>query len=124
MGRIESLSHQGRRVILLDCTGCNPDELIATFNELEELIADESDHHLLILSDFTGAHFNKQAADRMKVVAAKDRPHVSRAALVGADAIGDTYRRELESFSARKFPAFSTRQEALEWLVSEQAAAS
>lgn len=124
MDRLHSLTHNGKRVLMMDCSGCNPDELIAVFDEVEELVAQESDRTLLIVADFTGAHFNKQAADRMKVVAAKDRAHVHRAALVGAEAIGDVYLREMESFSARKFLAFSTREEALDWLVSEHAAAS
>jgi dihydroxyacetone kinase DhaKLM complex PTS-EIIA-like component DhaM len=124
MDRLRSLTHRGKHVLMADCSGCNPDQLIALFDEVEELVAQESGRTLLIIADFTGAQFNKQAADRMKVVAAKDRAHVHRAALVGAEAIGEVYLREMESFSARKFLAFSTREEALDWLVSEQAAAS
>ena len=124
MDRLRSLTHNGKPVLMMDCSGCNPDELIAVFDEVEELVAQESGRTLLIVADFTGAQFNKQAADRMKVVAAKDRAHVHRAALVGAEAIGEVYLREMESFSARKFLAFSTREEALDWLVSEHAAAS
>jgi hypothetical protein len=124
MDRLRSLMHHGKRVLLMDCSGCNPEELVATFDDVEELVAQESGRTLLIVADFTGAQFNKSAADRMKVVAAKDRAHVHRAALVGADAIGDVYLREMESFSARKFPRFSSREEALDWVVAEQAAAS
>jgi hypothetical protein len=55
----------------------------------------------------------------MKVVAAKDRPHVYRAAVVGADSIPEVFYRALESFSSRHFPKFKTREEALDWLTSE-----
>jgi hypothetical protein len=124
MDRLRSLTHRGKPVLFMDCSHCNAEELVAVFDEVEELVAQESGRTLLILADFTGAQFNKQAADRMKVVAAKDRSHVHRAALVGADAIGDVYLREMESFSARKFPTFPSREAALDWLVAEQAAAS
>jgi hypothetical protein len=62
----------------------------------------------------------------MKVVAAKDRPHVRRAALVGAENIPNVYYRNLESFAARRFPKFKTREEALDWLTGDdtEAAAS
>jgi len=30
----------------------------------------------------------------------------------------------MESFSARKFPTFASREEALDWIVADQAAAS
>jgi len=124
MDRLRSLTHRGKRVLLMDCSGCNPDELMAVFDEVEELVGQESGQTLLIVGDFTGAQFNKAAADRMKVVAAKDRAHVHRAALVGAEAIGDVYLREMESFSARKFPTFSSREEALDWVIAEKAAVS
>ena len=124
MERVHFLDHHGKRVLLMDCTGCDPDELIAVFDTVEKIVGQESGRTLLIVADFTGAHFNKQAADRMKVVAAKDRSHVHRAGLVGAAAIGDTYLREMESFSARKFPTFPSREQALDWVVAEHAAAS
>jgi hypothetical protein len=99
--------------------------MLRTMDEVERIIATEPPGSLLTLSDFTATAFDKTAADRMKVVAAKDRPHVRRAALVGAESIPDVYYHNLESFSARHFPKFKTREEALEWLTSDaQEAAS
>jgi len=47
-----------------------------------------------------------------------------RAALVGAENIPDVYFHNLESFSARHFPKFKTREEALDWLTSDTEAAA
>jgi hypothetical protein len=46
---------------------------------------------------------------------------VKRAALVGVEDLGDVYYHNLVSFSARDFPAFKTREEALDWLVVDKA---
>ncbi|HYN15339.1 MAG TPA: STAS/SEC14 domain-containing protein [Terriglobales bacterium] len=105
---------------MIDHSRSTPDEMLRTMDEVEHIIASEPPDSLLTLSDFTGTEFDKAAADRMKVVAAKDRPHVHRAAVVGAESVPDVYFRNLESFSARHFPKFKTREEALDWLTSDK----
>jgi hypothetical protein len=126
MERVRFITHRGKRVLLIDHRGSTPEELLQTMDEVERTIAAEPPDSLRALSDFTGTAFDKTAADRMKVVAAKDRPNVHRAALVGAESIPDVYFHNLESFSARHFPKFQTRQEALDWLTrdDDEAAAS
>ena len=119
MERVRFVTHRGKRVLLIDHTGATSDEMRSTMDEVENIVTSEPPNSLLTLSDFTGAQFDKTLADRMKVVAAKDRPHVRRAALVGAESMPDVYFRNLESFSARHFPKFKTREEALDWLTSD-----
>jgi hypothetical protein len=126
MERVRFITHRGKRVLLIDHSGSTPDEIRRTMDEVEVIVGSEPPNSLLTLSDFTGTQFDKTSADRMKVVAAKDRPHVRRAALVGAENIPNVYYRNLESFAARRFPMFKTREEALDWLTGDdtEAAAS
>ena len=124
MERVRFITHRGKRVLLIDHTRSTPEELLQTLAEVERTIAAEPPESLLTLSDFTDTSFDKTAADRMKVVAAKDRPHVRRAALVGAENIPDVYFHNLESFSARHFSKFKTREEALDWLTGDDAEAA
>jgi len=119
MERVRFITHRGMRVLLIDHSGSTTEEMRQTMDEVEYVVASEPLNSLLILSDFSGTHFDKALADRMKVVAAKDRPHVRRAALVGAESIPDVYFHNLESFSARHFPKFKTREEALDWLTGD-----
>jgi len=119
MQRVQFITHRGKRVLLIDHSRSTPEEMVRTMDEVEAVIAAEPTDSLLTLSDFTGTAFDKAAADHMKVVAAKDRPHVHRAAVVGAESIPDVYFHNLESFSARHFPKFKTREEALDWLTSD-----
>jgi hypothetical protein len=121
MERVRFFDHDGHRILLLDCTGCEPDELLQVFEQARAAIAAEPPHSALTLADFTGAHFNKIAADQMKVTATYNRVHVKRSAIVGAEDVPDVYYHNLVSFSAREFPAFKTRAEAMDWLVSDRA---
>ena len=124
MERVRFITHRGKRVLFVDHTSSNPEIMLQTLDEVERIIAAEPPHSLLVLSDFTGTEFDKSAADRMKVVATKDRPHVHRSAVVGAESIPDVYYHNLESFSARRFPRFKTREEALDWLTRDDTTAA
>ena len=124
MKRVRFISHRGKRVLLVDHTRSTPEEMVRTLDEVERVIAMEPADSLLVLSDFTGAALDKFAADRMKVVAAKDRPHVHRAALVGAESIPEVYYHNLESLSARHYPTFKSREEALESLTTDDTEAT
>ena len=122
MERVRFFDHDGHRILLLDCTDCGPNELVEVFEEARSIIAAEPPHSALTLADFTGAHFNRVAADQMKVTATYNRSHVKRSAIVGVEDLPDVYYHNLVSFSAREFPAFKTREEAVDWLVSDTAA--
>ena len=121
MERVRFFDHDGHRILLLDCTACGPDELLEVFEQAKLIIAAEPPHSMLTLADFTGAQFNKKVADQMKVTATYNRVHVLRSAIVGVEGLPDVYYQNLVSFSAREFPAFKTREEAIDWLVSEKA---
>jgi len=119
MERVRFEDHKGQRILVVDCKGLGPSELMEIFDEVQEIVTSEAAGSVMTLTDFTGAEFNKQAADRLKLVAALDRPYVRRAAIVGLDSLPDVYYRNLLSFSARQFPAFKTYEEALQWLLSD-----
>ena len=120
MERVSFFSHHGRQVLLIDHTNSSASEMLQTLAKVENLIASQPPDSVLVLCDLTGAQVDKTAADRMKVVATKDRPFVRRAAFVHGENIPDVYYRALRSFSARDFPNFDTREEALDWLIQEE----
>jgi hypothetical protein len=123
MKRVQFITHKGKRVLLIDHTHSTPEEMLQPMDEVERVVTTEPPHSLLTLSDFTGAKLDKKVADHIKVVATRDRPHVLRAAVVGAESIPEVYFHNLESFSARHFPKFKTREEALDWLTGDDASA-
>jgi len=120
MERVRFIDHHGTQVLLIDCSECGPQDLNPIFDQVQQIVTGQPPHSVLTLADFTGAEFDKKTADHMKVVATYDRSYVQRAAIVGADNIPDVYYRNLVSFSAREFPLFKTREEALDWLVSSR----
>ncbi len=120
MERVRFITYQGQQVLLIDHSNSTAGEILKTLATVEAMVRNQPQKSVLTLCDFTGAEIDKQAADRMKVVAAKDRPYVRRAAFVGTDQLPDVYYRAMLSFSAREFPSFKSREEALDWLVAEE----
>jgi hypothetical protein len=73
---------------------------------------------VLVVADFSGAAFNRNAVERIKIATAIDRPHIKRAAWVLAGNLPKALYESVRSFSAREFPVFDTREEAMDYLVS------
>ncbi|MBZ5647146.1 MAG: hypothetical protein LAN37_08000 [Acidobacteriia bacterium] len=119
MDRVRFITHEGKQILLIDNTSCSSREIIENYTECQRIVTAEPMNSVLTLSDFTDAEVDRTALTRMKEVAVLDRPHVKRAAITGVDSLPDTYYRSLMSFSVREFPAFKTREEALDWLVQD-----
>lgn len=124
MDRVHFITHRGKRILIIDHTNSTSEEMQTTLDEVERVVGEAPPNSMLILSDFTAAHLDRAAADRMKVVATKDRPHVRRSAFVGADDVPEIFLSNLETFSVRHFPRFKSREEALEWLAADSEAAA
>jgi len=73
-----------------------------------------------LLADFTGAEFDRIAIERIKESAVFDRPHLKRSAWVGIESLPKVFYEHIKTFSQRDLPAFKTREEAMDWLVSDK----
>lgn len=117
MERIEFITHKGKKVLLLDFTDCTPQEVTMLATAVKSVVGRQEKKSVLILADFTGAQFSKDAITRIKEVATFDAPYVLRAAWVGAESMPGTQFKAIQTFSTREFVQFKTREEALDWLV-------
>jgi hypothetical protein len=120
MERVRFIEHEGKQVLLLDFTECTPDDVFDMMSETQRIVTAQPPQSVLTLSDLSGGQFTREAVRRMKEVAALDRPHVKRAAMVGVESLPKVFYKGIMEFSARNFPAFNTRKEALAWLVKEE----
>ena len=119
--RISFVTHQGKRIMVVDFSHCEPKEILMLLEEIQRTVARHAPGSLLILADLTGAHFDREVATRMKEVAVRDRPYVKRSAWVGVESLPHVYYENMKSFSQRDFPAFNTREAAMDWLVKDDA---
>jgi hypothetical protein len=117
--RIRFVKHRDKLILMIDFTQCSGEEMLVLLDEFRDQVASNPENSLLILADFTGAHFDKSVITRMKEVLVLDRPYVKHAAWVGTKSLPHVFYENLKSFSQRELPCFETREEAMDWLVKD-----
>ncbi len=117
--RIVFITHQDQEILLIDFSGCQAKEILLLLEEVKRTVAGHERNSVLTLGDFTGAHIDRAVATRMKEVMVFDRPFVKRSALVGVESLPKVYYDNIKSFTQRNFATFKTREEAMDYLVSE-----
>jgi hypothetical protein len=118
--RIRFISHAGKQILLIDFSHCSAAEVEKVCRAVPEVVTTLPRNSALLLSDFTGASFDKEAIQAMKESAVFDKPHVKKSAWVGAENFPHSFSESLRSFSRREFPAFETREEAMAWLAKDE----
>jgi len=87
MDRIRFITHQGKRILLVDLTNCSAGDVMKIAVQAQRIVTAQLRNSTLILSDLTGVQFSRDAVTRIKEVAVFDRPYVKRAAIVGAESL-------------------------------------
>jgi len=118
MDRIRFVAHRNQRILLLDFTDCKAEEVATICDRVPEIVTGEPVGSVLVVADFSGAAFNRNAVERIKIATAIDKPHIKRAAWVLAGNLPKALYESVRSFSAREFPVFDTPEEAMDYLVS------
>jgi hypothetical protein len=116
--RIRFIEHKAKQILLVDVSHCTPAEVAKTVLLVPSYVTSEPRGSVLLLADFTGAEFDRIAIDRLKESAVFDRPHLKRSAWVGIENLPKVFYEHIKNFSQRDLPAFKTREEAMNWLVS------
>jgi hypothetical protein len=117
--RVRFIAHQGKQILVADFTNCTPEEVIAVTDEVRAVVTAEPENSVLIMAEFEGAQFTKDAVTRLKEVTTYDRPYVKRAAWVHTGGLPTVFYKAIKTFSQREFPTFEAREEALDFLVQE-----
>ncbi len=121
MERIRVITHQGQRILLVDCTGCHADEVARIADQVPKAVEQEASGTVLLLADFSNTQLSREAMERIKVAAAFNRRHLKRSAWVLTGNLPKPAQTTVETFSTREIPVFGTRDEALDYLVHPDA---
>jgi hypothetical protein len=122
--RIRFIDHQGKRVLLVDFSNCPAKEVEKIARAVPDYVTVQPRGSVLVLTDFTGAAFDRDALRAMKETAVFDKPFVKKSALIGTENFPWDFYEELKSFSRRELLIFKTREEALAWLAGDSANAA
>jgi hypothetical protein len=116
MDRIRFVTHREQRILLLDFSGCSAEEVASLANRVPDVVTREPFGSVLVVADFAEVEFSRDAIERIKIGTALDRPHVKRSAWVLTENLPKALYDSIRSFSAREFPVFNTREEAMDYV--------
>lgn len=117
--RIRFFDHEGKRILIVDLSNCTAHEVEEITRRVPDFVTTQPLRSVLILTDFAGASFNQDALLAMKETAVFDKPYVKKSALIGTKSLPQDFHESMKSFSRRELPTFSSREEALKWLVED-----
>jgi hypothetical protein len=117
--RIRFIKHEGHNILLVDLSGCPAAEVKRIADLVPKFVTTHPKNSLLLLADFTGAEFDRDAITIMKEGLVFDRPHLKKSAWIGTENLPKVFYEHMKAFSQRELPTFKNREEALAWLVRE-----
>jgi hypothetical protein len=117
--RIRFFDHEGKRILLVDLSNCKANAVEEITRRVPDCVTTQPLGSVLILTDFAGASFDKHALMSIKETAVFDKPYVKKSALIGTESLPREFLDEMKGFSRRELPIFSSREEALRWLVAD-----
>jgi hypothetical protein len=115
--RIRFVTQKNAKVLLVDLSNCSPDEITQLCHLVPSYVTAEPHGSLLLLADFSGAKFDKTAVASLKEATVYVRPQLKRSAWIGTETLANVFYENIKTFSQRDLPTFTTRDEALDWLV-------
>jgi hypothetical protein len=116
---IRFIGHRNKEILLVDFSNSSAREAEKIARSLPDHVTVQPRASVLMLVDFSGASFDKEAIRSMKEAAVFNKPFVKKSAWTGAANFPEELQREIKSFSRREIPVFESRGEALEWLAKD-----
>lgn len=117
--RIHFIEHKGKKILLLDFSHATAQQMQLLLEHVRVTVAQHGHESVITLADFTGAEIDKAVAMRIKEVLTLDRPFVKKTAWIGTEDIPHAFMENFHTFSRRDITTFATREEAMEWLISD-----
>jgi len=117
--RIRFIDHQGKKILLVDFSNCPANEVEEIARSAPDYITVQPRNSVLVLTDFSGAAFDRDALRAMKETAVFVKPFVKKSALIGTEDLPASFYDELKSYSRRDLLILKTREEALNWLAAD-----
>ena len=117
--RVRFFAHKNMQILLVDVSNCTAREVEEIVRSVPDFVVAQPRSSVRILTDFAGASFDHDTLRAIKETAVFDKPFVKKSALIGTESLPRDFHEQMKSFSRRELPIFSSREEALRWLVED-----
>ncbi|PKL91082.1 MAG: hypothetical protein CVV21_09825 [Candidatus Goldiibacteriota bacterium HGW-Goldbacteria-1] len=96
------INHKGKKIVHMDFSNSNQEEVMSTMKQAEALIRNQPPESVLGLLDISGSMYNKEIAAAFKDFAAGNKPFIKMTAVVGLEGIKKVLYDAVLMFTRRK----------------------
>lgn len=116
MKRVEVQSFKSKSVVIVDLSNLAGKDVLTVLSDAKGVISKLGEKKALILTDVSGAKYDKEVAEGIKDFTKYNTPYVKASAVVGAAGVQSVLLQTVTFLTRREIKTFTTRAEALEWL--------
>jgi hypothetical protein len=117
--RLGFVEHKGKRILNINSVGADFQLIKAIAAECSHIISGQQLKSVRTLNDLDGAEFTNESVRVLSELAAKNRPYVVRAAVIGIKGMRFFAYQTVVSVTKRPLKLFNDRVEALDWLAED-----
>jgi hypothetical protein len=117
--RITFITHKGKKILLTNFSGLTQEQVIEMLQELNGFEKQQAPGSLLCLGDYTDFHFSVKILNAFNADAKECSQYYKASALVGITGLVKVMYDTLAKILKQEMKLCSTREEALDWLVSK-----
>jgi len=119
MDRVNFIEYKNVKILDLDFSGASKKEVIGLLSEASELIINEEENSVFVLTNVKDVLFDKYAAEHFEYISNKDRNFVVKSAMYEVNENQKLLIEGIGSLTGRRFMVFDSRDEALKWLMED-----
>jgi hypothetical protein len=116
---VSFIEYKNHRILQLDFSYCQPEEVLALIREGAETIRTQPEKSLLTLTKTEGSKFDSEVVKAMKEFTKENEPYVRAAAIVGLKGLQKIVLEAVRLFTKREFGVFEDEDRAKEYLVGK-----
>ena len=119
MERVRFIEYKNQRILKLDFSGCNTEEILVVIKEATGVIRSQPEKSVLTLTKTDRAKFDADVIKAMKEFTKGNEPYVKAAAIVGIQGLQKIILDTVSFFSKREFGVYEDVEEAKEYLLEK-----
>ena len=115
--RMKWITYKGKEILIDDYSNIMPEQFPPLIKKITSLTFKSGKKDILLVVDVTGAYANKEAVSAFNESGKKSKVLLKKTAVIGITGVKKIFLNIVNKFTELNAKAFSTTEEAKEWLV-------
>ncbi|MCE1254854.1 MAG: hypothetical protein LWX83_15065 [Anaerolineae bacterium] len=118
MKRVDLQNVKGKSIVMVDLSNLSGKDVSEVLSDAKNVISRLGEKKALVLTDVTGAKYDKEVAEAIKDFTKFNTPYIKGSAVVGAIGVQSVLLQTVVFLTRREIKTFTNRGEAVDWLAN------